>query len=120
MQGPGTLRWVYGNLMDLSGFVDDGLVKFGVWVGKTCFVEVTEFEGSDVDRAICFPYIMTLVVLFAICLLACVFLLYVLLQWMRDTKRRPAGRPTIAHECKQGDSREESTPRQPPGGNRRK
>jgi len=37
--------------MDLSGLVDDGLVSLGVWVGKTRFVEVIEFEGNDVERA---------------------------------------------------------------------
>jgi len=41
--------------MDPSGLVDDGLVKFDVWFRKTCFVEVTEFEGSDVGRAHRFP-----------------------------------------------------------------
>jgi hypothetical protein len=29
---------------------------------------------------------MNLIILIVICLLACAFLLYVLLQWMRDTK----------------------------------
>jgi hypothetical protein len=48
-------------------------------------------EGGDVGRAVRFPYMvtMTLVVLLAIRLIACMFLLYVLLQWMRDTNRRP-------------------------------
>lgn len=33
---------------------------------------------------------MILIILVAICLLACGFLLYVLAQWIRDGKRRPA------------------------------
>jgi hypothetical protein len=38
---------------------------------------------------------MTLIVLTTICLLACVFLLFVLIQWMRDSKRKTTTRPVV-------------------------
>jgi hypothetical protein len=38
---------------------------------------------------------MALIVLAAICFLACVFLLFVLLQWMGDTKRKTTNRPEV-------------------------
>ena len=47
--------------------------------------------------------VMDLIILIVICLLACAFLLYVLLQWMRDTKSKPAGRLATGDEGKQGD-----------------
>ena len=37
---------------------------------------------------------MTLIILMAICLFACGFLLYVLAQWIRDGKRKPTGLPS--------------------------
>ena len=41
---------------------------------------------------------MALIVLTTICLLACVFLLFVLYQWMRDTKRKTTTRPAVDNE----------------------
>ena len=41
---------------------------------------------------------MALIVLTTICLLACVFLLFVLVQWMRDGKRKTTARPTADSE----------------------
>jgi hypothetical protein len=41
---------------------------------------------------------MALIVLATICLLACVFLLFVLCQWMRDAKRKTTTRPVIDNE----------------------
>jgi hypothetical protein len=41
--------------MDPSGLVEDGLVRLGVWFRNICFVEMTEFEGSDVGHAHGFP-----------------------------------------------------------------
>ena len=38
---------------------------------------------------------MALIALTTICLLACVFLLFVLIQWMRDTKRKPTTRHEV-------------------------
>jgi hypothetical protein len=38
---------------------------------------------------------MALIALTTICLLACVFLLFVLIQWMRDTKRKTTTRPEV-------------------------
>lgn len=55
------------------------------------------------------PGAMSLIILIVICLLACAFLLYVLLQWMRDTKRKP--------EVASGDK---STPKRSSGGIGRK
>jgi hypothetical protein len=51
---------------------------------------------------------MTLIVLVTICLLACVFLLFVLAQWMRDTKRKTTARPEV--DSKAGETREEKRP----------
>ena len=51
---------------------------------------------------------MTLIVLATICLLACVFLVFVLYQWMRDTKRKPTTRPPV--DNKLGEAREEKRP----------
>jgi hypothetical protein len=39
-----------------------------------------------------------LIVLTTICFLACVFLLFVLVQWMRDTKRKTTTRPAVDSE----------------------
>lgn len=47
---------------------------------------------------------MALIVLATICFLACVFLVFVLVQWMRDTKRRAGTRP--AADNKSGEPRE--------------
>ena len=38
---------------------------------------------------------MALISLTTICLLACVFLLFVLIQWMQDTKRKTTTRPEV-------------------------
>jgi hypothetical protein len=38
---------------------------------------------------------MALIVLATICFLACVFLLFVLVQWMRDTTRKTTNRPGV-------------------------
>src|ERR1700747_846567 len=38
---------------------------------------------------------MTLIVFVAFCLLACAFLLFVLFQWTRDTKRKTTPRTTV-------------------------
>ena len=51
---------------------------------------------------------MTLIVLVTICLLACVFLLFVLAQWMRDTKRKTKARPEV--DSIAGETREEKRP----------
>jgi len=40
---------------------------------------------------------MTLIVLAAICLLGCAFLLFVLFQWTRDTKRKTTTRTAVDH-----------------------
>jgi len=53
-------------------------------------------------------------------LLACAFLLYVLLQWMRETKRKPAGRFGIPDARKDGASEDKSTPSRSPEGIGRK
>jgi uncharacterized iron-regulated membrane protein len=47
---------------------------------------------------------MALIVLATICFLACVFLVFVLVQWMRDTKRRAGTRP--AADNNSGERRE--------------
>jgi hypothetical protein len=52
---------------------------------------------------------MALIVLAAICFLACVFLLFVLVQWTRDTKRRTTTRPMLDSEA--GPTRKEKRPR---------
>jgi hypothetical protein len=44
-------------------------------------------------------WIMALIVLATICLLACFFLLFVLVQWMRDTKRKTTNRPVIDNKA---------------------
>jgi len=56
-----------------------------------------------------FPGTMNLIIFIVICLLACAFLLYVLLQWMRDAKRKP-----------EGVSGNKSTAKRSPGGIGRK
>jgi len=52
---------------------------------------------------------MALIVLVAICFLACVFLLFVLVQWTRDTKRQTTTRPDAANSV--GEKREEKPPK---------
>ncbi len=42
-----------------------------------------------------FPQAMTLIVLATICLLECVFFLFVLFQWTRDTKRKTTTRTAV-------------------------
>ena len=51
---------------------------------------------------------MTLIALTTICLLACVFLLFVLYQWMRDAKRKTTIRPAVDSEV--GETRETKHP----------
>ena len=54
---------------------------------------------------------MTLTLLMAICLFAGAFYLNVLFQWMRDKKRKPMSRPTIADEVgNAGQTRPEKRP----------
>jgi hypothetical protein len=48
---------------------------------------------------------MALAVLSTICFLACVFILFVLVQWMRDTKRKTTTRPDVGSES--GETRDE-------------
>jgi hypothetical protein len=47
---------------------------------------------------------MPLIVLTMICFLACVFLLFVLVRWMRDTKRKTTTRLDVGSEA--GETRE--------------
>ena len=51
---------------------------------------------------------MTLTVLATICFLACTFYLYVLFQWMRDTKGRNTTRPAMDNEA--GEKSEKKRP----------
>jgi hypothetical protein len=51
-------------------------------------------------------WIMALIVLVAICFLACVFLLFVLVQWTRDTKRKTTTRPVVENNA--GEKGEEN------------
>jgi hypothetical protein len=60
------------------------------------------YFASSVFRA------MALIVLTTICLLACVFLLFVLCQWMRDAKRKATTRPAVDNEV--GETRETKHP----------
>jgi hypothetical protein len=48
---------------------------------------------------------MAYTVLATICFLACVFLLFVLVQWMRDTKRKTTTRPKA--DSKAGETQEQ-------------
>src|SRR5258706_313587 len=50
---------------------------------------------------------MTLIVLVTICFLGCGFLLYVLFQWTRETKRRPASRSAIGDEAGQAGQKKQ-------------
>jgi uncharacterized membrane protein YccC len=52
---------------------------------------------------------MTLIVLATICLLACAFLLFVLFQWTRDTKRKTTARTAVDDAA--GEASEEKRPR---------
>jgi hypothetical protein len=54
------------------------------------------------------PRTMALIVLVTICFLACVFLLFVLVQWMRDTKRKTTTRSAVDSEV--GETRETKHP----------
>ena len=47
---------------------------------------------------------MALIVLATICFFACAFLVFVLVQWTRDTRRRAGSRPAV--DNKSGESRE--------------
>jgi hypothetical protein len=51
---------------------------------------------------------MALIVLATICFLGCVFLVFVLVQWMQDTKRKTATRPVA--DSKVSETREEKRP----------
>jgi hypothetical protein len=51
---------------------------------------------------------MTLIVLATICFLACVFLLFVLVQWMRDGNRKTKTRPVVDSEA--GETRDTKHP----------
>ena len=51
---------------------------------------------------------MTLIVLATICFLACVFLLFVLVQWMREGKRKTTTRPAVDNEV--GETRDTKHP----------
>ena len=55
-----------------------------------------------------FPQAMTVIVLATICLLACVFYLFVLFQWTRDTKRKTTTR--VAVDDAAGETGEEKRP----------
>jgi hypothetical protein len=52
--------------------------------------------------------VMALIALTTICLLACVFLLFVLYQWMRDAKRKTTTRPAVDNEV--GETHEPKHP----------
>jgi len=50
---------------------------------------------------------MTLIVLVTICFLGCGFLLYVLFQWTRESKRKPASRSAIGDEVGQAGQKKQ-------------
>src|SRR5262245_45827291 len=50
--------------------------------------------------------VMAFIVLVAICFLACVFFLFVLVQWTRETKRKTTTRPVVKNKA--GEKREEN------------
>jgi hypothetical protein len=60
------------------------------------------YVGRSVSRT------MALIVLATICFLACVFLLFVLVQWIRDTNRKTTTRPAVNSEA--GEARETKYP----------
>jgi hypothetical protein len=71
------------------------------------FVEfVALWEAAYVTRFVL--QAMALIVLTTICLLACVFLVFVLYQWMRDTNRKTTTRPAADSEV--GETRETKQP----------
>jgi hypothetical protein len=51
---------------------------------------------------------MALIVLTAICFFSCVFLLFVLVKWMRDTKRKTKTRPVVDNNV--GETHQETRP----------
>jgi hypothetical protein len=79
--------------MDRSGLPD---VPFRMLVRGTGtqFVEFTLLGNAAYFRGFV-SRVMTLIVLAAICFLACVFLLFVLVQWMGDTKRKTTNLPEV-------------------------
>src|SRR6266852_1749945 len=91
--------------MDRSGLLE---VQFGMLVdGKELNSSNSPRWGAAYFGGSVFRD-MTLIVLATICLLACVFLVFVLYQWMRDTKRKPTTRPPV--DNKLGEAREEKRP----------
>lgn len=51
---------------------------------------------------------MAFIVLATICFLACIFYLFVLVQWTQDTKRKTTTRPEV--DSKVGETRKEKLP----------
>jgi hypothetical protein len=67
---------------------------------RVLFLESTELRRAT-ELVPSAPCAMTLILLTTICFFGCGFLLYVLVQWMRETKRKPASPPAIGNEADQ-------------------
>src|SRR6266850_1960234 len=54
---------------------------------------------------LCSPCVMALVVLATVCFLACVFLLFVLFEWTRDSKRKTTNRTAVNDSAGETDEK---------------
>jgi len=98
-------RCAYGFLMNFSGLPEQSVAMLSFWLRE----KVRFIESSGWGRATELYVFgsMTVIVLVTICLVACGFLLYVLFQWTRETKRRPTSRSAIGDEpCQAGQKKQ--------------
>lgn len=92
-------RCAYGFLMNFSGLPEQSVAMLSFWLReKVRFIESSGW-GRATELTLYVFGSMTVIVLVTICLVACDFLLYVLFQWTRETKRRPASRSAIGDEA---------------------
>ena len=94
--------FTYDFFTDRSGLPHAPSAMLGFGVGQ--FVAFAAF-GNAAYVASSILQVMALIVLAAICFLACVFLLFALVQWTRDTTRRSTVRPAVNSE--ESQAREE-------------
>src|ERR1700755_3340535 len=80
--------------MNLSGLPDGRFAMLVSGVGKVSSSYSPLSATRRTSRAP-FSGSMALIVLAAICFFSCVFLLFVLIKWMRDTKRKNKTAPLV-------------------------
>jgi hypothetical protein len=98
----------YEFLTDCSGLPDVRFAMLPFGAGEVSSSNLPHSLRNGAYVVPCVLQAMTLIVLATICFLACVFLLFVLVQWMRDGNRKTKTSPAVDGEV--GETRDAKHP----------